>query len=503
MSTTNLNTHSPNETTPNLTQPNILGLGRGSRSSEERRKLAEKGQNPGGLSDSRNFRGVSFGDQSPSRDPQSRPLFTENEEDDECDEEVDFPRRNMYYRHFAGGSSEPKLRFTDMMPSVFLGCESQNAQNFFTKYRDYCRLHRLSEDECVDRFAYCVGDVVRKWFDDARLTINSLDELQQKFLNKFDALHSRSAIFDALDKKKYVKGQSIVKFVADIQDLVARLHLPSECVKDYFIKGMPGNIKAALAVIKKQPLDEIMEVVESIVETSSREGNSSSVERTQYPSQEFALLAMDLTEMKNAIQDIKEEGRKTRQEFRNIPSNQANEKRGNSADNRGRSGNNYANRNPINRRSDSNNFRVQNNNNSAGRSDNRNAVATKPRCFYCNREGHLLRDCFDLNRAYNNRRGSARSGRGGFRGSSRRGGFFSSNTGRTNYGGNNNRMYWQNPENQFCNDYYHDRGQNYFQHPLNPFYQADGPNGAYGMNPAAAVPSSNGHVGPPQGNSSA
>lgn len=62
----------------------------------------------------------------------------------------------------ARDKAEVKLRFTDLIPNAYYGDGSQEPLAFFLKYKDYCRLHKLTEKESIERFIHCVADVARK-----------------------------------------------------------------------------------------------------------------------------------------------------------------------------------------------------------------------------------------------------------------------------------------------------------------------------------------------------
>ena len=84
---------------------------------------------------------------------------------------LDFPRRQ-------------RLKFSECMPPAFSGDKaSYFFRDFLIKYRDYMRIHALTDSQAIDIFLVSLTGLARQWIEPEKYA--TFHDLEIAFLNRF------------------------------------------------------------------------------------------------------------------------------------------------------------------------------------------------------------------------------------------------------------------------------------------------------------------------------
>ena len=190
------------------------------------------------------------------------------------------------------------MKFTDLMPVDFRGDGAQIAKDWLGTFRRYVRLHALADDEALTRLRLFLTGIALSWYQNKQF--NTVDEFEQAFLQQFGEYHSRAAMVDALSSKKLVPGASVVKYLTEIQDLVAALQLGPDSVLDAFLRGLPHNIQDTITVMPHDNLEHLVTTVQRLVERDVKKRSSYDVGIPQFQQ----ALDLNMSDMTSRVKDF-------------------------------------------------------------------------------------------------------------------------------------------------------------------------------------------------------
>ena len=192
------------------------------------------------------------------------------------------------------------MKMSEFLPSSFFGDGSQSAQSHIDRYQDYITTHLLNDRTALERFQLTLSGVARSWLK--RQNFNTFAELQKAFLNKFSPYHSSEAILRALSQKKLGPHQSLESYYAEIIELADRRGCSDSDIKDWFLNGLPDNVRNAISILDIPDLPTLVDKTQKFIETQPQSKTVTfSQPEVATPS---TPLSMALTEMAQAIKEL-------------------------------------------------------------------------------------------------------------------------------------------------------------------------------------------------------
>ena len=164
----------------------------------------------------------------------------------------------------AAADGARRLKFSELLPSVFAGLPTENARHHFQKYRDYVRVHGLNDAEALERFTLTLTDLPREWIKN-RVFVD-LNALEKAFLSQYSLYKSREAVIRALSQMKYTPGISMDKYLANIRELADRVEQNDEQIRDYFVNGLPDAMRSGLLLHNFTGLDDLVDKAQKFLE---------------------------------------------------------------------------------------------------------------------------------------------------------------------------------------------------------------------------------------------
>ena len=292
------------------------------------------------------------------------------------------PAVNMAAANPGGiGGPNVRLKFTDLMPVDFRGDGAQIAKDWLGTFRRYVRLHALADDEALTRLRLFLTGIALSWYQNKQF--NTVDEFEYAFLQQFGEYHSRAAMVDALSSKKLVPGASVVKYLTEIQDLVAALHLGPDSVLDAFLRGLPHSIQDTITVMPHDNLEHLVTTVQRLVERDVKKRSSYDVGIPQFQQ----ALDLNMSDMTSRVKDFTLYVAKAQDELQSTL--QRSQKQIEEAI--------VQQQNVAERKSDTMANVRENAGRGRGRGNRRGGRRFEGNCYNCGTYGHSARNCFNRN----------------------------------------------------------------------------------------------------------
>ena len=159
---------------------------------------------------------------------------------------------------------EGTMKPFDLLPKLFNGLPTEDCRAHMDKYKDYIKAHNLDDATAVDRFSYSLDNEARRWRK--KTTARTMEDLEKAFIERFSKIHTREGVLKAIQTKRLKPGQSVESFVSELRELGERIQLGDDNIKDFFIAGLPKTLRATVSLLGLEDLERMISRIQKYLE---------------------------------------------------------------------------------------------------------------------------------------------------------------------------------------------------------------------------------------------
>ena len=310
----------------------------------------------------------------------------------------------------APAPSGPSLRQTDFLPARFSGKEINDDECLahFLAFQDYIEAHNVTTDAenlstVINIFKRTLTGSARLWIEGK--TFTNVPDLKEKFLARFSKNKSYISHVQAFNNITYIKNDSADQHLSKIERAALKLGYGNTQIRDKFLTSLPQECRSAIlmSLPSDAPTKDIVTKAQCFFDLNINNATAPNkvhevtfnVTDTDSNGDHIKSLVSDMESLRMSVEglqaSLKSNTDKNADRQSRSPSRRSSPRPNSS---RYRSPSNPRNDRSSSRSRKSAQFSRPRNDRSSSRSRRDSKHRPTVVCFYCNKPGHIQRNCF-------------------------------------------------------------------------------------------------------------
>ena len=128
-------------------------------------------------------------------------------------------------------------------PRDFTGKTIDNARDFISTFKNYCKLNNIDDAAALLSFEMCLSRAAKCWFNGLSKEIKKNFKLIEEQFNKNFLQNNQWLINARLENRKLLLTESAEKYIADMSELAQLVGITDSELSKALIRGLPTNLK--------------------------------------------------------------------------------------------------------------------------------------------------------------------------------------------------------------------------------------------------------------------
>ena len=128
-------------------------------------------------------------------------------------------------------------------PKDFTGKTTDNARDFISTFKNYCKLNNIDDADALLSFEMCLSGAAKCWFNGLSKEIKKNFKLIEEQFNKNFLQNNQWLINARLENRKLLPTESAEKYIADMSELAQLVGITDSELSKALIRGLPTNLK--------------------------------------------------------------------------------------------------------------------------------------------------------------------------------------------------------------------------------------------------------------------
>ena len=128
-------------------------------------------------------------------------------------------------------------------PSDFTGKTADNAREFISTFKNYCKLNNIDDQDKLLTFEMCLRGAAKCWFNGLPADIKQHFRLIEEQFDKNFLQNTQWLNTTRLENRKLSKTESAEKYIAELSDLAQLVGITDSELSKALIRGLPRPLK--------------------------------------------------------------------------------------------------------------------------------------------------------------------------------------------------------------------------------------------------------------------
>ena len=124
-------------------------------------------------------------------------------------------------------------------PRDFTGKTTDNARDFISTFKNYCKLSYIDDADALLSFEMCLSGAAKCWFNGLSKEVKKNFKLIEEQFNKNFLQNNQWLITARLENRKLLPTESAEKYIADMSELAQLVGITDSELSKALIRGLP------------------------------------------------------------------------------------------------------------------------------------------------------------------------------------------------------------------------------------------------------------------------